>query len=429
MNKCIALISDHASPLAAPGSIDNGGQNIYVKELAIELAAQGCSVDIYTRWENIALPQVLKLSKNIRLIHIKAGPKKCIPKEQLVPYREAFAENMITFMKIYGIRYDLVHANFFISAYVAMRVKERMAIPYVITFHALGKVRRLHQGNNDLFPPERIQIEQRAINLADAIVAECPQDRQDLLEHYDAPASKITVIPCGVNMKTFFNTGKKSSRTRLHIPADDFVILQLGRMVPRKGIENVIRATAITVKKGIKCQLVIVGGTADNDAEHLRLKKLCEDLHINDIVSFVGQQEQMELKYYYSAADVFVSTPWYEPFGITPLEAMACKTPVIGSKVGGIQFSVKDRETGLLVNPEQPQELAESFEYLSSNAHLLDKMGENGLERVKSKFTWKRIAQEMLLMYELKCAPAATAAPYPAQNLPVQYAGIPLLKS
>lgn len=429
MNKCIALISDHASPLAAPGSIDNGGQNIYVKELAIELAAQGCNVDIYTRWENIALPQVLKLSKNIRLIHIKAGPKKCIPKEQLVPYREAFAENMITFMKIYGIRYDLVHANFFISAYVAMRVKERMAIPYVITFHALGKVRRLHQGDNDLFPPERIQIEQRAINLADAIVAECPQDRQDLLEHYDAPAGKITVIPCGVNMKTFFNTGKKSSRTRLHIPADDFVILQLGRMVPRKGIENVIRATAITVKKGIKCQLVIVGGTAANDAEHLRLKKLCEDLQINDIVSFVGQQEQMELKYYYSAADVFVSTPWYEPFGITPLEAMACKTPVIGSRVGGIQFSVKDRETGLLVNPEQPQELAESFEYLSNNAHLLTKMGENGLERVKSKFTWKRIAQEMLLMYGLKCAPATTAASYPVHNLPVQYAGIPLLKS
>jgi len=429
MNKCIALISDHASPLAAPGSIDNGGQNIYVKELAIELAAQGCNVDIYTRWENIALPQVLKLSKNIRLIHIKAGPKKCIPKEQLVPYKEAFAENMIIFMKIYGIRYDVIHANFFISAYVAMRIKERLSIPYVITFHALGKVRRLHQGDNDLFPPERIQIEQRAINLADGIVAECPQDRQDLLEHYDAPADKITVIPCGVNIKTFFNTGKKSSRTRLHIPADDFVILQLGRMVPRKGIENVIRATAIAVQKGIKCQLVIVGGSAANDGEHLRLKKLCEDLHINDIVSFVGQQEQMELKYYYSAADVFVSTPWYEPFGITPLESMACKTPVIGSRVGGIQFSVKDQETGLLVNPEQPQALAESFEYLSGNSHLLDQMGENGLERVKSMFTWKRIAQEMLLMYELKCSPAIVQAPYPVQKLPVQYAGIPLQKS
>lgn len=429
MNKRIALISDHASPLAAPGSIDNGGQNIYVKELAIELATQGCIVDIYTRWENIALPQVLKLSKNIRLIHIKAGPKKCIPKEQLVPYRESFAENMITFMKIYGIRYDVVHANFFISAYVAMRIKERMAIPYVITFHALGKVRRLHQGDNDLFPPERINIEQRAINLADAIVAECPQDRRDLLEHYDAPADKITVIPCGVNIKTFFNTGKKCSRTRLHIPADDFVILQLGRIVPRKGIENVIRATAIAVKKGIKCHLVIVGGTAANDAEHLRLKKLCEDLHINDIVSFVGQQEQMELKYYYSAADVFVSTPWYEPFGITPLEAMACKTPVIGSRVGGIQFSVKEQETGLLVDPEQPQALAESFENLSRNNHLLEQMGENGLERVKSMFTWKRIAQEMLLMYGLKCPPAITEAPYPVQHLPVQYAGIPLLKS
>ncbi len=429
MNKRIALISDHASPLAAPGSIDNGGQNIYVKELAIELATQGCAVDIYTRWENIALPQVLQLSKNIRLIHVKAGPKKCIPKEQLVPYREAFAENMITFMKIYGIRYDVVHANFFISAYVAMRIKERMAIPYVITFHALGKVRRLHQGDNDLFPPERINMEQRAINLANAIVAECPQDRQDLLEHYDAPADKITVIPCGVNTKTFFDTGKKSSRTRLHIPADDFVILQLGRMVPRKGIENVIRATAIAVKRGVKCQLVIVGGTAANDAEHLRLKKLCEDLHINDIVSFVGQQEQMELKYYYSAADVFVSTPWYEPFGITPLEAMACKTPVIGSRVGGIQFSVKEQETGLLVDPEQPQALAESLENLSRNSHLLDQMGENGLERVKLMFTWKRIAQEMLRMYELKCSPVITEAAYPIRNLPVGYAGIPSLKS
>ncbi|WP_114791156.1 glycosyltransferase [Niabella yanshanensis] len=429
MNKRIALISDHASPLAAPGSVDNGGQNIYVKELAIELAMQGCIVDIYTRWENSALPQVLKSSKNIRLIHIKAGPKKCIPKEQLVPYRESFAENMITFMKIYGIRYDVVHANFFISAYVAMRIKERMAIPYVITFHALGKVRRLHQGNNDLFPPERIQMEQLAINQADAIVAECPQDRQDLLEHYDAPADKITVIPCGVNIKTFFNTGKKPSRARLHIPADDFVILQLGRMVPRKGIENVIRATAVAVKKGVKCHLVIVGGTAANDAEHLRLKKLCEDLHINDIVSFVGQQEQMELKYYYSAADVFVSTPWYEPFGITPLEAMACETPVIGSRVGGIQFSVKEPETGLLVDPEQPQAVAEIFEDLSRNNHLLDQMGKNGLERVKLMFTWKRIAHEMQLMYEMVCPTAVTEISFPVQNRQVQYAGIPLFKS
>lgn len=405
MKTKIAFISDHASPIAALGGVDTGGQNVYVGELAWQLAKKGYEVDIFTRWEHPQLPRCVQWRDGVRVVHIKAGPVECIPKEQLLPYMAMFRENMLAFIREENISYELIHANFFMSAQVAMELKALLHIPFVVTFHALGHIRRLHQGEQDKFPPERLEIETTAIRQADYIIAECPQDREDLMKYYQAPAEKIRVIPCGVNPEEMFPVDQRLARMRLKLPQDDFILLQLGRMVPRKGVDNVIQALPRLKYTGMRTRLIIVGGEEEVcgrgfNPEIARLKQLAKDLGVQQSVTFAGRKGREELKYYYAAADIFITTPWYEPFGITPLESMACGTPVIGADVGGIKYSVLDGKTGSLVPPNDPQALAEKISELLQRRPLLEEMGRNAIKRVQTLFTWQRVAQLMSRLYE-----------------------------
>jgi len=405
MKTKIAFISDHASPIAALGGVDTGGQNVYVGELAYQLARKGYEVDIFTRWEHPQLQQVVQWRNGVRVVHIKAGPVECIPKEQLLPYMADFRENMLSFIREEQIHYDLIHANFFMSALVALELKALLHIPFVVTFHALGHVRRIHQGEQDKFPPERLDIETAAIKQADYVIAECPQDREDLIKYYHAPADKIRVVPCGVNTEEMFPVDQRLARMRLKLPQEDFVLLQLGRMVQRKGVDNVIEALTKLKYTGARTRLIIVGGEEEvcglgYNPEIARLKQLAKDLGVQHAVTFAGRKGREELKYFYAAADIFITTPWYEPFGITPLEAMACGTPVIGADVGGIKYSVLDGKTGLLVPPKDPRALAEKINELLLRRPVLEEMGRNGIKRVQALFTWQRVAQLMSRLYE-----------------------------
>jgi len=405
MKTKIAFISDHASPIAALGGVDTGGQNVYVGELAYQLARKGYEVDIFTRWEHPQLQQVVQWRNGVRVVHIKAGPLECIPKEQLLPYMADFRENMLAFIREEQIHYDLIHANFFMSALVALELKALLHIPFVVTFHALGHVRRIHQGEQDKFPPERLDIETAAIKQADYVIAECPQDREDLIKYYNAPADKIRVVPCGVNTEEMFPVDQRLARMRLKLPQEDFVLLQLGRMVQRKGVDNVIEALTKLKYTGTRTRLIIVGGEEEvcglgYNPEIARLKQLAKDLGVQHSVTFAGRKGREELKYFYAAADIFITTPWYEPFGITPLESMACGTPVIGADVGGIKYSVLDGKTGLLVPPKDPRALAEKINELRLRRPVLEEMGRNGIKRVQALFTWQRVAQLMSRLYE-----------------------------
>jgi D-inositol-3-phosphate glycosyltransferase len=397
MTARIAFVSEHASPLAALGGTDAGGQNVYVCELAKHLAADGYAVDVFTRRESKEVKRCIKWSENIRIIHVDAGPAEIIPKESLLPYMAAFREDMLSFMTEENISYDLIHANFFMSALVAMQLKALRNIPFVVTFHALGHIRRIHQGEQDKFPPERIAIEEDVIRIADRIIAECPQDREDLIHYYNAPDDKITVIPCGVNTEEVYPVDKQLARTLLKLPANDKILLQLGRMVPRKGIDNVIRA--LSLLKNRKVQLLIVGGDEDTKAEMGRLMRIAKKAGVESRVTFTGQKCRTELKYYYAAADIFITTPWYEPFGITPLEAMACGTPVIGSDVGGIKYSVADGKTGLLIPPKDPEKLCRAINTLLHAPFLMKEMSTNAIHRINTSFTWKLVALKMQGVY------------------------------
>lgn len=401
----IALVSEHASPLAVIGSVDSGGQNVYVAQIAKHLAHLGYLVDVFTRRDNAATDTVVNWLPGVRVISVPAGPARFIPKEEMLPYMEQFGRFVIHFSRQQITPYDLLHANFFMSGMVAQKVKEALGIPFVITFHALGLVRRLSQGQADAFPDIRFKIEESLMHEASRVIAECPRDRLDMEELYGAQGERIDVVPCGFDPEEF-GPASVDGRQQLGIGEDEFVILQLGRMVPRKGVDNVIRAVALLQQQyGRQARLVVVGGnTVHPDPlatpELGRLMALAESLDIARSVIFTGQRSRDQLRDYYRAANVFVTTPWYEPFGITPVEAMACGRPVVGTAVGGIRTTVVDGETGYLVPPHDPHALAEKLMLLHQHPQLVQRMGWAGMRRAYRHFTWRNVVSRIAEVYE-----------------------------
>jgi len=419
----VALISEHASPLAQQGGIDAGGQNVYVAHVAAALARRGHHVDVLTRRDSRALPTAVDMRPGVRVLHIDAGPPEFVPKEQLLPHMRAFGTAALRLMRR-SLRHDAVHANFFMSGLVGLRLQRQLNLPLVQTFHALGAVRRLHQKEANRFPPERIELESRIAREADCVVAECPQDAADLIEHCGASPDRIAQVPCGVDLDEFGPGDKLQARRKLHLPEDEFIVLQLGRLVPRKGVDNVIRAVAAMQRMPERraFRLLIVGGESTvpdetRTPEIGRLRRIAQEAGVDARVTFVGRRDRDQLRDYYRAADVFVTTPWYEPFGITPLEAMACATPVIGAAVGGIQHTVVDGLTGYLVPAQDPETLALRLDDLRRHPEIGRLMGRAGLLRVQREFTWDSVAFRLAGIYAQVAARRAMLGAQPIRLL------------
>lgn len=420
----VAMISEHASPLACLGGADGGGQNVYVHQVARHLARRGWEVDVFTRRDDDTTPQEVPLGPGARVVHVPAGPPQRVRKEDLLPFMPSFTRFFLGYARRRG--YDLVHANFFMSALVAADARRAAGLPFVVTFHALGKVRRLHQKEADAFPAERLAIEERAVREADAIISECPQDEDDFIDHYDADPRKLRTIPCGFDPSEFGPMERASARRIVGVTGSEPVVLQLGRMVPRKGVDTVIRGLArLRHEHGIRARLLIVGGEAREPdpaatPEIGRLMRIAEEEGIAPAVTFTGARGRSELRAYYAAADVFVTTPWYEPFGITPVESMACGTPVIGAAVGGIKATVRDGETGFLVPPKDPDALAGRLATLLSDPSLRAWMSRNALRRANAHYTWATVADRVAEVYrEVRDRLTGPPEPWAFSRVPV----------
>lgn len=420
MNRRVALISEHASPLATPGGVDSGGQNVYVGQVARHLAALGWTVDVFTRRDAVEPATIVPWAPGVRVIHVPAGPPEPVRKEDLLPFMPEFSAWMRRFRdgRRRGLaRYGLVHANFFLSALVGCDLKRDLGLPLVVTFHALGRVRRRHQGGADSFPLARLAIEDQAVAEADRVIAECPQDALDLRQLYAAPAERLETIPCGFDPEEFGPMPRALARGRLGLDPHEPVLLQLGRMVPRKGVDTVIQALArLRRRHGVAARLLIVGGDSrEPDPAHTseigRLQRIAAEEEVTDVVRFVGSRRRDELRQYYCAADLFVSTPWYEPFGITPVEAMACGTPVVGSAVGGIKTTVQDGRTGLLVPPRDPDALANRLAELLCDDRRRLAFGQRAIRRANRFYTWERVAHKIADVYEHVLATVPASMP------------------
>ncbi len=405
MLRQIALISEHASPLATLGGVDSGGQNVYVAHLGRQLAQLGYRVDIFTRRDHAALEEIVNLSEGLRVVHVAAGPPQFVAKEDMLPWMDQFTTSIIQFIVQHG-SYDVVHANFFMSGLVAMRLKRVLGLPFAITFHALGRKRRLYQSGADRFPDERLLIESQIMAEADAVIAECPEDKNDQITLYGVDRRRIRMVPCGFDPGELWPIDRSVARERLGLDAEEPLIVHVGRLVPRKGVDTAIEGFARLVQHhGLCARMLVVGGDSDKPdpvvtPEIGRLVNVAARAGVADRVVFTGRRGRNVLRYYYSAGDVFVTTPWYEPFGITPVESMACGTPVIGSKVGGIRYTIRHGETGYLVPPKDPAATARRMAMILSKPGLRDQMGAAAVIRVNQLFTWDKVGEQVAAILE-----------------------------
>ncbi|HKU02838.1 MAG TPA: glycosyltransferase [Arthrobacter sp.] len=415
----IAMISEHASPLAALGGVDAGGQNVHVAALSEALAKRGHHVTVYTRRDATELPARVRVARGLEVVHVDAGPARHVPKDELLPYIGDLADGVA---RDWGQRPpDVVHGHFWMSGLAALDAARRpdagYRVPMLQTFHALGTVKRRHQGAEDTSPEERRWLEPNVGRSADRIIATC-SDEVFELKAMGIATGKISIAPCGVDLDFFSPEGPASARTRR------YRILSVGRLVPRKGVDLVIRALPYLTAAGFDdVELLIVGGGGDSnemqaDPEIRRLMDLAAELGVSGQVTLQGQVPRADMPGIFRSADAVVCAPWYEPFGIVPLEAMACGVPVVAAAVGGLRDTVVDHATGLHVPPRDPEAIASALSLLLENPALRESLGRAGEKRARTRYSWDRVAAETEKAYQLAVAGA------PAGIIPMEGAAL-----
>jgi glycosyltransferase involved in cell wall biosynthesis len=400
----IAMISEHASPTATLGSTDCGGQNVYVDQISRGLANLGHEVDVYTRMDAPNQEKPYLWARGVRVIRVPAGPATPIPKDRIWRYIRDFADGTERLGASHG-PYDLIHGNFWMSGWVSARLKRRWNVPFVQIFHALGAVKRVHQGEADTSPEERIDVERDVLAAADRIIAQCPSEADELERLYGAMPDQIRVVPSGVDLDRFFSIPRDLARAELGLPRDEHLLVYVGRLLPRKDVANIVEAMPRIKREVDHVRLVVVGGETEEprleaEPEMRRLMALASDRGVEEGVTFVGRKRSDRLRWYYSAADVFVSTPWYEPYGLTPLEAMACGTPVVCAAVGGIPYTVADGRTGFLVPPRDPEALADRVVRTLTDESLRRRFADAARRRAEDVFSWHNVVRETALVYQ-----------------------------
>ena len=378
----IAMVSEHANPLALLGGADAGGQNVHVGALSAQLAARGHDVTVYTRWTAPDGPEQVVTPDGYVVEHVPVGPPEDVPKDELLRYMPAFARYLETRWREHPV--DVVHAHFWMSGVASTRAARHVRVPVVQTFHALGTVKRRQQGDRDTSPPERLGIERRLCRQVNHVVATCSDEVEELARMGLLPRH-ATVVPCGVDTEVFRPYAvPRARRPRL---------LSIGRLVERKGVGNAIEALAAVPD----VDLVVAGGPEpsglESDLEVRRLRQVADDCGVADRVQFLGGVGRAEVPRLMNEADVVVAVPWYEPFGIVPVEAMACGRSVVGSAVGGLLDTVLPGLTGELVPPRRPDLLAAAVRRLIHDPERRAAYGRASRDRAVALYRWSCIAE------------------------------------
>ena len=390
----LALLSFHGCPVARLGEKDTGGMNVYVLQMAQELARRGNKVDVYTRCHDPDDPQIVELGDGARVVHLRAGAYDDT-KESLYQFIPEFIGNLCEFQRYEGIRYDLVHSHYWLSGRVGMFLSRKWNVPHVATFHTLAKTKlRARAGERE--SELRASTESRVMNGADAVVVSTEQEKDDIARLYGARRDKVQVISAGVDLDLFTPMQKDQARQSIGV-TEKKVVLYVGRIEPLKGLDILLNAVA-SLEDKTDTRLLVVGGRPGHDDELARLKSLAARLGIVDMVTFTGAVRQTELPKYYGAADVFVLPSHYESFGLAALEAMACGVPVVASRVGGLKTFVKDGKTGYLIPWRCPEPFAQRLSILLANPALRESMGKAARTEALGR-SWSGVANELLDFY------------------------------
>ncbi|MFL5626839.1 MAG: glycosyltransferase [Ktedonobacteraceae bacterium] len=395
MSLSIAMLSVHTSPLDAPGRTkDAGGMNVYIRALANELGNRRISVDIFTRWTNTYTPRIVQLSPFVRVIHIKAGPQSTVHKNDLYQYMPTFIQQIDEFSRTEATQYDVVHSHYWLSGVAGHKLAQMWDVPHVTMFHTLARLKQLANPNVPE-PYLRMEMEQQLIHCADCIIAPTTEERTQLIRYCGATPNQVEVIPCGVDLNLFTAQDKQQARKKLGLKRHQPTLLFVGRLDPFKGPDLLLRAAAMMAEKA---QILIVGGKLQGDKDVEVLRQLAQDLNIDQRVHFLGACPQDELPLIYSAADVVVVPSYHESFGLVAVEALACGTPVVATRAGGLMSIVRHAETGYLV-PRCPGFFAEKLDTLLGNPALLAQMSRAARPSVLH-FSWQNVANQVSRTYD-----------------------------
>lgn len=405
----IAMLSYHTCPLAILGGKHTGGMNVYVRELTRFLGREGVRVDVFTRSQDEHIPSVSHdLGYFNRVVHIPAGPENYLPKAEIWDYTDEFAEQVIEFSERKGITYDLVHAHYWMSGMAGKILKEHWGVPMLQMFHTLGLMKQQIARSLEEYEGDyRIKGENAVMEAADRIIAATQAEQSQLETLYGVDPKKVTIIPPGVNVHHFYPIPQDEAKEAIGISTTDRMALFVGRIEPLKGLDTLIRAMAILKKtcKSFRCPhyLVIIGGDSEETQNHMSaemeaLQNLCQELGLDEMILFLGKRGQTTLPYYYAAAEVVVMPSHYESFGMVALEAMACGTPVIASRVGGLAHLIQEGITGYFVPAQDPDALAEKLRLLFIDNELRERLGSQAAAYANG-FGWEVITSQMVNVY------------------------------
>ena len=401
----VAVLSVHTCPLAALGAKETGGMNVYVREMSRELGRMGAHVDVYTRSQDPSIRRIVSLGTGARVIHLPAGPEAPMAREAVHRHLPEFVARLEAQRAADGLDYDLIHAHYWLSGAAGLTLRDHWQVPLVQMFHTLGRLKNtVARAPGEVESGLRIGEEARIARLADRIVAANVVERADLVWHYGAAADRVAVIPCGVDTEMFRPMAQPVAKDLLELEPEP-LLLYVGRLQPIKGLETLL--DAMTRLTG-PARLLIIGGDQDEPdnahAERLRLR--VDALGLRARVRFLGAQPQDRLRLFYAAADATVMPSYYESFGMVALEAMACGTPVIASRVGGLTTTVRDGVTGYLVPEGDAAALAERMEAVLGDPTTRERLGREAV-RWAAEHRWPCIAEKVCSLYS-ELRPAAS---------------------
>lgn len=399
----IALISDHSDPAAMVGVGEAGGQNVYVRQVGEGLARLGWQVEMFTRKAHADDADTVTHLPNCRTIRLHAGPQHFVPRDDLFNLMPEFITAFKAFQAREGITYPLIHTHYWLSAWAGLQVKRTNPVRLVHTYHSVGIIKYQHTQPIPAVATARLETERHVLEQADCVVATSPQERA-MMRSLLSEQGRVEVIPCGVDLISFYPEAKDEARATLHLEPMAPVVLFVGRFDPRKGIETLVRACALAQARAHPTlQLLIVGGSTPGGAEgqeRQRIERLVEETGLTQQTRFAGRVGHDRLRLYYAAADLCVVPSHYEPFGMVALEAMACGTPVIASAVGGLTFTVLPEKTGLLVPPKDVEALAAAIERLLSSKAWARSLGAQGAATARRAFGWHIVTTRLSALYE-----------------------------
>jgi len=374
-----AFITLHACPLAAPGRGKSGGMNVYVRQLASALGELGMKIDIFTREHSDVTNRVETIGSNVRVIHINVGEPDA-HLDELYDLLPDFLEQLNKFREEEGLEYDVVHSHYWLSSWVGRELSQELAIPHVVTFHTLSLIKMQSRAGEEE-QSERSVIETKVIATADRIIAFSPHERDAMARLYAADANKITLVPCGVDLEVFRPLNQKAVRSSLGLNGEK-ILLYVGRVEPIKGLDLLVETAAqMDSEDGVR--MIVVGADVNGDREMDRVRQLAREKDLEDKIDFVGQVDHDDLPLYYNAADVCVVPSYYESFGLVALESMACGTPVVATRVGGLSTIIHHGRTGYLKSWRCPEAFANSVEMIISSNGLQQSMGEAARKRAE----------------------------------------------